>query len=543
MGFFDALSKAASIVKSVATHPLMLRAIAKGIDVANSLDEAPPNIITLLDSALGTSLIDSVYVFRVPVNAIVKAGVKLMNPQLDANIMHVFEVFSLDGNKYVRMEKDEIVKGKEISQGELDQYIKTIEHINIKPVRQISLREYINNQASASGKKATWVYDPITANCQVFVYAGLVANGMKVDQSTEDFIVQKSVRDQVGATSKAIMKGITTFANFGRRLTGHACGHLNAGGDLILKKRLNDLLLQHHYVTEQYLDSQDRGRKRENPVADVPRGMFGESRKRDRSPDRDGPLKPINPFQSSREANTTALGPEAVVEESSDLYQRFTPKLRSVFVSPFGTKRTRSPDREDPLQSTGHMFKWPEPKSGFGYTREEVLDIYRQKRLWSPVTEIPTCVNPDGSIIPIEYNDVIKERKCERPSVPTKRLRDLETESSQLTSDTTALEPEEVVEESPKRSSMDHWGRINREFIKRELEELERTTGCKIQRYDCDVGIHTWYPTVTDPSDEMAFLRGKPNDAEPSPSESDVEHEQTARKLIRRTPDSDSDLE
>lgn len=205
------------------------------VDTANSLDEMPDNVKRVMQT-FGSRKIDYIVVFREPVAEAVKFGAKILTGgKLHTPIRHVFEVFVLEPSSpstkistYVRMDKNEVVVAEEISDVEYGKLLAQKEHMRVDLFQDSApshptLQTYFDTYSSKVAQKTIWLYDPITANCQIFVYYGLEANGAG-SKIAEDWIVQKSVRSEVTGLSKDIMKGITTGANFMKRLVLKAAG-------------------------------------------------------------------------------------------------------------------------------------------------------------------------------------------------------------------------------------------------------------------------------------------------------------------------------
>lgn len=251
MGILDSIVKAAKLVGNVVSNPVKAAekvalspyyAARYLVDAANSLDEMPVRMKELVVSQTAQIPIESITVFREPVNKFVVGAVKILTAgKLVSKIRHVFEVFVLAGEnkRYIRIEKNEIVEWKEISKNEYEEMKKQKENRDVKPPKQENIATFFRNYVKRTDPKKLWVYDPITANCQVFVYLGLLANGISVDKQLEDFIVQENVKSQVQNVSREIMKGITTTANFMRRVIG-ADGEIGKMTDGPLEELLNE---------------------------------------------------------------------------------------------------------------------------------------------------------------------------------------------------------------------------------------------------------------------------------------------------------------
>ena len=245
MGIWDVIKKAGNAAAGAITNPIStakhivtapVKMVNRIVDTANSLDEMPSKIVELLASGISQppEQIVAITIFREPVNALVVGAAKVLTlGKLQTKVRHVFEVFEIVNKTYgsrtfVRMEKNEIVEYKIISEDQFNSLKRSHESLEVRPTVKDgpSLKLFFDNYVQRTNPKTLWLYDPITANCQVFVYLGLVANEsfFKMTPTIETFIVQSNVKNEVKGISKDVMKGITTVANFGRRFIGRASG-------------------------------------------------------------------------------------------------------------------------------------------------------------------------------------------------------------------------------------------------------------------------------------------------------------------------------
>lgn len=228
-----AIRDAAKAVSRAVTNPIQtatniisapVKLVNHIVNTANSLDEMPIKVGKELER-YGKYDIVKILVFREPVASAVKAGVKILTlGKLHTDIRHVFEVFVLqyeskpDSIVYLRMEKNETVATSVLPKTVFDKLVVSTEHVEV--VVHETLLKFMDRYVQRTNPKVLWLYDPITANCQVFVYLGLVANGLSSTAAHEDFIVQASVRDEISSEIATVMKGITTAANYARRFVG-----------------------------------------------------------------------------------------------------------------------------------------------------------------------------------------------------------------------------------------------------------------------------------------------------------------------------------
>lgn len=252
MGILDVIKKAGNAAMAAITNPIStavhvvtapVKMVNRIVDTANSLDEMPKKMVELLAGGICQypEVINSVTVFREPVNKFVVGAAKILTVgKLTTKIRHVFEVFEIYNVKYqawtyIRVEKNEVVEYKIISKDQFEGLKRSHEYMEIKPhdADNLSLKLFFDNYIQRTNPKVLWLYDPITANCQVFVYLGLVANEkyFTMTSAIENFIVQKDVKHEVKGISKDIMKGITTVANFSRRFVGLASGTFFDGNE------------------------------------------------------------------------------------------------------------------------------------------------------------------------------------------------------------------------------------------------------------------------------------------------------------------------
>jgi hypothetical protein len=267
MGIWDIVKKAADVARNTLTNPLLSIANAPKhminhiVNSANRLDEMPRNI-SLFIQAHGDGLVTEIIVFREPVMRAVRHAMTVLTlGKLSVDIRHVFEVFVLqssDGKKtFVRMEKNQTVEAIIISESTLQTLYKTHEYriVRLKEF-PVTLKKYFKNYVTNTDQKTLWVYDPVTSNCQVFVYLGLLCNGATNAEAQESFIVQPEVRAQLVGIAHTITRGITTIANYGRRVLskralddkevfGNASSFYYDDGGLE-DMHFEDLLLYHH---------------------------------------------------------------------------------------------------------------------------------------------------------------------------------------------------------------------------------------------------------------------------------------------------------
>ena len=235
MGLWDILKSAAHAVGQAVANPIQtatalltspVKLIHRIESAANTMDEMPQSMRELI-SEKGEMPIKQIVVFREPVNTAVKlAAIVVTGGSLTFHIRHVFEVFVLEhaggGETFIRVEKNETVTSQEISKANFESLKESHQHISFEgpKVEALNMQLFFSNYIAKTDPKVLWVYDPATANCQVFVFLGLKANEIEVSQEQQDWIVQKEVRHQIGKISHFLMKGITTIANFGRHIIG-----------------------------------------------------------------------------------------------------------------------------------------------------------------------------------------------------------------------------------------------------------------------------------------------------------------------------------
>jgi hypothetical protein len=242
--FKGLLSKLSNVAKKAVVNPILIAkhlskvpgAIAAHlVTSANSMDEEPDSIKELLAQPVCSYPIEVILVFREPVNAFVTAAAKqitsLLGSNLTTDIRHVFMVFEVrapEGIRYVRFDKNETVVGKQLNEQEVDFLKSKKEFIEVFLPETRTIKSFFMTYQAKTLARTIWMYDPITANCQIFVWLGLLTNGID-DTAVEDWIVQYSVRAEVNDISRKVLKGVTTLANFGKQVIG-ADGNVEESG-------------------------------------------------------------------------------------------------------------------------------------------------------------------------------------------------------------------------------------------------------------------------------------------------------------------------
>lgn len=130
---------------------------------------------------------------------------KKMKQQKFDKLFHTFFVirFANDTNRYF-IEKNEVVTFGRYIQDKSDRFV------IIKPKIQISLRNFLYNPVVKYGQKI-YEYDPISANCQIFVLNVLDVNGL-LTEHIKNFVYQDVDKVLSGYTYE-ISRLITKFAN------------------------------------------------------------------------------------------------------------------------------------------------------------------------------------------------------------------------------------------------------------------------------------------------------------------------------------------
>lgn len=174
----------------------------------------------------GSDTIQSITVVRAPISTVIK-GALLQLPGVDRNALkdvvlyHVFQVITLVNAQtkkqtIIRFDKDERVLTKPFQAGGEFQSMP----VPMLTGSSITLQRYFARAEEIYGADL-WQYDPISANCQLFVLWTLKANGL-LTRDLEKFILQGDLSRFFTAGARMGMKVITNIASI---LRGYVDAH------------------------------------------------------------------------------------------------------------------------------------------------------------------------------------------------------------------------------------------------------------------------------------------------------------------------------
>lgn len=151
------------------------------------------------------------YVERKKLNALFNIIAKLTTKVNYDKLFHLSTIWVLSDNTVVRLEKNEVVNIKVVSQSDLSGRNRERQTIRGFNESNNTLNKIVNNTKSYMGNKFP-IYDAFDNNCQIFVKSILEANSLTIpDQKT--FILQEIYDGQVSDTTKTLFRKITNLAN------------------------------------------------------------------------------------------------------------------------------------------------------------------------------------------------------------------------------------------------------------------------------------------------------------------------------------------
>ena len=195
-------------------------------------DDFQPNVRKLLEEIKDKKVVSAV-VFREPVveavgmlaDAVSLGKIGEFKKQMSIDdLFHLFMIVTLDDGTFVRVEKNaeiDIFTVKEIPQFKKDQTRMEM----VMPEQKKTLNEMLAITREKVGDKLFFAYDPLTNNCQVFIYNVLSFNGFEaLNPKMKSFVVQNL--DKLGKNmtqvSKDVLTGITKLGKRFQILVGGA---------------------------------------------------------------------------------------------------------------------------------------------------------------------------------------------------------------------------------------------------------------------------------------------------------------------------------
>lgn len=202
----------------------------------NLMRTMPPNVESFVKRYGNLKLLD-VTVLRVPVNKMLLGILNVLpGTNVKGTLYHLFQVLHLETEKYLRLDKDEVVKIEELSRSEFMQLRKDFESMTVQSSSLITFKEYVEKAENVGGLDF-WRYDAIKCNCQVFVKDCLRGSGLWSSE-IEKFVLQTEVGGMFSSGTKHFMNAVTDTAGTARQLGSFALKkvkNLFAAGDYAKK--------------------------------------------------------------------------------------------------------------------------------------------------------------------------------------------------------------------------------------------------------------------------------------------------------------------
>ena len=195
-------------------------------------DDFQPNVRKLLEEIKDKKVV-SVVVLREPVvkavgmlaDAVSLGKIGEFKKQMSIDdLFHLYMIVTLDDGTFIRCEKN----------AEIDIYVvKKIPDViksqtrmeMVMPEEKKTLNEMLAITREKVGDKLFFAYDPLTNNCQVFIYNMLMFNGFEtLNPKMKSFIVQnlEKLSKNITQTSKDVLTGITSLGKRVQILMGGA---------------------------------------------------------------------------------------------------------------------------------------------------------------------------------------------------------------------------------------------------------------------------------------------------------------------------------
>ena len=178
----------------------------------------PPDVRALL-SKYGNNNIVAITVRRDPLQKAVEIGVNLMSlGQFEKSkkeagydsYFHLYLIATLDNNTSLLIEKNEVIN-IQLYNGEKD----IGESYNVYMPNAINLNTFLDNALNGQGFKKFSIYDPLNANCQIFLDGLMTYNNLYVyNPNLKQFIMQDytTLIKNLPTLSKKLAKTTTNLA-------------------------------------------------------------------------------------------------------------------------------------------------------------------------------------------------------------------------------------------------------------------------------------------------------------------------------------------
>jgi len=178
--------------------------------------------------------VKAVYVVRSSVDKVVEAAVKAMpGVKLSGSLYHVeqyLEITTLDEKTttYLKISKEATVLASQMNTANFPTTLPNAMKIDVPKAHLLLVKTYFTNVIAMATTKhwSLWLYDPVYANCQWFVWWCLEANGFATPE-LEKFVLQGQVATGISNGARISMKALTTIGNVVMRGFGLAKGKFN----------------------------------------------------------------------------------------------------------------------------------------------------------------------------------------------------------------------------------------------------------------------------------------------------------------------------
>jgi hypothetical protein len=190
-GFTDWIKKTASTVKDIATN---IKGRIKGVITGERESPYPPDVREILQK-YGNNNIIKLVVRRDPLSTLADLGSNILSlGQFEQSkkeagydyYFHLYCIATLDNGISLLMEKNEVIK-IEIYNGSKDKG----ESVEVKMNNPIKLNTFLDNALKGQGFDLFSNYNPITANCQIWINGLMTYNDLyKSNPNLKQFIMQ-----------------------------------------------------------------------------------------------------------------------------------------------------------------------------------------------------------------------------------------------------------------------------------------------------------------------------------------------------------------
>ena len=179
-----------------------------------------PNDRTLM-AEIGNQIVNGICVYRVPLDKNLNKAVNAItlgkfqdfkkNNNYD-DMFHLYAVAILANGVSVKFEKNEVINLDKVDPATLPQGQYKLD-VNIENGQsRVSFKQMLDKTQAQMGNDRYWNYNPLSNNCQNFIYGVMLANNwININPQLKDFILQPigQLEQQLSSAQKGIMSGIT----------------------------------------------------------------------------------------------------------------------------------------------------------------------------------------------------------------------------------------------------------------------------------------------------------------------------------------------